>query len=270
MIPAFRVGDLQDFDTKRTGDKLGKAGRRPGAQAETPVGRPSALEEALAAELSARTGEEPLTATQPAAQYAAEAIERDGYHPGLAAELSVQYGGPQRSWDYVVRTAAPPHRPRTARRGRAGAPGCRTARRHRPGGPARARRRPRARRLPRPQARRQPRRLVARSERRTPETHRPHPVTTPSAEERAPMYQVRDTLTHQLLAQDLADYTAAEAALDHLDENLERDLSANGEGAGRVRLRLDIEQVTGDTVRTVGHHVLLLGVDDPTGTLPAL
>jgi hypothetical protein len=110
MIPAFRVGDLQDFDRRRTGDKLGKAGRRPGPQAPAAVGRPSALEEALAAQLSAHAGGEPLTATQLAEQYAGQAIERDGYHPGLAAELSVQYGGPQRSWEYVVRNALA-HRP---------------------------------------------------------------------------------------------------------------------------------------------------------------
>ncbi|AZQ32139.1 hypothetical protein EJ357_47490 [Streptomyces cyaneochromogenes] len=109
MIQAFRVGDLQAFDGKRTGDKLGKAGRRPGPQPEAPVGRRSALEEALASELSARGGIEPLTATQLAAQYAAQAIERDGYHPGLAAELSAQYGGPQRSWEYVVRNARKHH-----------------------------------------------------------------------------------------------------------------------------------------------------------------
>ncbi|WP_405933701.1 hypothetical protein [Streptomyces sp. NBC_00827] len=105
MIPGFRVGDLQDFDNKRTGDKLGKAGRRPGPQPGAAVGRPSGLEEALAAELSARASGEPLTATQLAEQYAAEAIEREGHRPGLAAELSVQYGGPQRSWEYVVRNA---------------------------------------------------------------------------------------------------------------------------------------------------------------------
>lgn len=116
MIPGFRVGDLQDFDQKRTGDKLGKAGRRPGPQDVAPVGRPSALEEALAAELSAYTRQE-LSATQLAEKYAAEAIERDGYHPGLAAELSTQHGGPQRSWEYVVRTALK-HRP-TARPARA-------------------------------------------------------------------------------------------------------------------------------------------------------
>lgn len=110
MIPGFRVGDLQDFDRKRTGDKLGKAGRRTGPQEEAPVGRPSALEEVLAAELSARAGSEPLTATQLAEQFAAEEIERDGYRLGLAAELSVQYGGPQRSWEYVVRNALE-HRP---------------------------------------------------------------------------------------------------------------------------------------------------------------
>ncbi|MGW2890631.1 hypothetical protein ACWDDN_36060 [Streptomyces griseoruber] len=113
MIQAFRVGDLQDFDKKRTGEKLGKAGRRPGPQPEAPVGRPSALEEVLAAELSAHAGGEPLTATQLAEQFAAEAIERDGYRPGLAAELSVQYGGPQRSWEWVVRNALE-HRPATA------------------------------------------------------------------------------------------------------------------------------------------------------------
>ncbi|MFF4136572.1 hypothetical protein ACFY1B_34690 [Streptomyces mirabilis] len=109
MIPGFRVGDLQDFDRKRTGDTLGKAGRRPGPQDEAPVGRPSALKEVLAAELRGRVGGEPLTATQLAGRYVAEAIERDGYRPGLAAELSVQYGGPQRSWEYVVRNA-PEHR----------------------------------------------------------------------------------------------------------------------------------------------------------------
>lgn len=113
MIPGFRVGDLQAFDRKRTGDKLGKAGRRPGPQPEAPVGRPSALEEVLAAELSACADGEPLTATELAEQYAAERIERDGYHPGLAAELSVQYGGPQRSWEYVVRNALE-HRPTPA------------------------------------------------------------------------------------------------------------------------------------------------------------
>ncbi|MEU3795987.1 hypothetical protein AB0F07_40490 [Streptomyces fructofermentans] len=113
MIQAFRVGDLQDFDKKRTGEKLGKAGRRPGPQPEAPVGRPSALEEVLAAELSAHAGGEPLTATQLAERFVAEAIERDGYRPGLAAELSVQYGGPRRSWEWVVRNALK-HRPATA------------------------------------------------------------------------------------------------------------------------------------------------------------
>ncbi|GGP93064.1 hypothetical protein [Streptomyces melanogenes] len=111
MIPGYRVGDLQAFDRERTGDKLGKAGRRPGPQPKAPVGRPSALEEALAAELSARAGGEPLTASQLAERFAAEAIERHGYRPSLAAELSEQYGGPQRSWEYAVRNA---HRPAPA------------------------------------------------------------------------------------------------------------------------------------------------------------
>ncbi|WP_329468583.1 hypothetical protein [Streptomyces sp. NBC_01431] len=109
MIPGFRVGDLQNFDRKRTGDKLGKAGRRPGPQPDAPVGRPSALEEALAAQLRAHTGETPLTATQLAQQYTIEAIERDGHRPGLAAQLSVQYGGPQSSWEYAVRQALKDH-----------------------------------------------------------------------------------------------------------------------------------------------------------------
>ncbi|MGY9066910.1 hypothetical protein [Streptomyces sp. CAS3] len=113
LIPGFRVGDLQDFDRKRTGDKLGKAGRRPGTQDNPTVGRPSVLEEALAAELAAHAGDEPLTAAQLAERYATEAIDRDGYRPELAAELSVQHGGPQGSWEYVVRKALT-HRPAAA------------------------------------------------------------------------------------------------------------------------------------------------------------
>ncbi|MEU3795986.1 hypothetical protein AB0F07_40485 [Streptomyces fructofermentans] len=84
-----------------------------------------------------------------------------------------------------------------------------------------------------------------------------------------PSYQLRDTATRRLLARGLADYAAAEAAADRLDDELERDLAANGEGVGRIRLRLDIEKVTADSIETVGHHVLLLGVDDPDNPLPA-
>ncbi|WP_331765357.1 hypothetical protein OG747_52885 (plasmid) [Streptomyces sp. NBC_01384] len=85
-----------------------------------------------------------------------------------------------------------------------------------------------------------------------------------------PSYQLRDTATRQVLARDLADYAAAEAALDRLDDELEHDLAANGEGASRIRLRLDVEKVTDGTSEAVGHHVLLLGVDDHTDPLPAL
>ncbi|MFD5574333.1 hypothetical protein [Streptomyces cadmiisoli] len=111
MIPAFRAGDLQAFDRKRTGDKLGKAGRRPGPQPPAPVGRPSALKEALATDLTHRnnTGGQPLTATQLAEQYATEAIQRHGYHPALATELSTRHGGPQRSWEHAIRNALKHH-----------------------------------------------------------------------------------------------------------------------------------------------------------------
>ncbi|MGI5380686.1 hypothetical protein ACQEV2_42170 [Streptomyces sp. CA-251387] len=68
-------------------------------------------------------------------------------------------------------------------------------------------------------------------------------------------YQLRDTATRQLLARDLAE--------------LEEDLQRNGEGAGRIRLRLDVEKVTDGVPESVGHHVLLLGVDDVPGLLPA-
>ncbi|MER7568768.1 hypothetical protein ACGFWE_39505 [Streptomyces sp. NPDC048523] len=67
-------------------------------------------------------------------------------------------------------------------------------------------------------------------------------------------YQRRDTTTRRLLTRDLAD--EAETALDRLDDELEGDLAANGEGAGRIRLRLDVEKV--------------LGIDDPVGPLPSL
>ena len=78
-----------------------------------------------------------------------------------------------------------------------------------------------------------------------------------------PSYQLRDAATRRLLARDLADYAAVEAALDRLDDELVHDLAANGEGAGRIRLRLDVERVSDGVAEAVGHHVLLLGVDDP-------
>ncbi|WP_030618524.1 hypothetical protein [Streptomyces fulvoviolaceus] len=85
-----------------------------------------------------------------------------------------------------------------------------------------------------------------------------------------PSYQLRDTATRQVLARDLADYPAAEAALDRLDDQLEQDLETNGEGAGRIRLRFNIEKVMDGVAEAVGHHVLLLGTDNQPDPLPAL
>ncbi|MFC9916364.1 hypothetical protein [Streptomyces sp. NPDC127197] len=85
-----------------------------------------------------------------------------------------------------------------------------------------------------------------------------------------PSHQLRDTATQQFLARDLADYPAAEAALDRLHDELERDLAANGEGTGRIRLRLDAEKVTAGLTEAGGYHLLVLGVDDHAGPPPAL
>jgi hypothetical protein len=84
-----------------------------------------------------------------------------------------------------------------------------------------------------------------------------------------PSYQVRDTATQQLLAQDLATHDAAEAAADRIGDQLEQDLQRNSEGAGHIRLRLDIEKVTNGRTEFAGHHILLLGTDDRPSPLPA-
>ncbi|MET9686057.1 hypothetical protein [Streptomyces coeruleorubidus] len=88
-------------------------------------------------------------------------------------------------------------------------------------------------------------------------------LSTPPPEGRTlmPSFQLCDTTTRQLLARDLADYTAA-SRLDDIDAQVEQHLRRNGEGAGRIRLRLDVEEVTDGVSEPVGHHVLLLGFDD--------
>ncbi|MEW2275478.1 hypothetical protein GTY41_08400 [Streptomyces sp. SID685] len=68
--------------------------------------------------LYARADAEALTATQLAEQYALQAIDRDGYHPVLAAELSRQHSVPKTSWEYTARKALIPVDPS---RGHAGA-----------------------------------------------------------------------------------------------------------------------------------------------------
>ncbi|AZQ32140.1 hypothetical protein EJ357_47485 [Streptomyces cyaneochromogenes] len=73
-------------------------------------------------------------------------------------------------------------------------------------------------------------------------------------------FQIRDTTTCQLLARGLPDYPAAEAAIDRIDDQLEHDLQHNNEHTGRIRL--DIEKVTAGITEPVGHHILLIGVDD--------
>ncbi|WP_438296328.1 hypothetical protein [Streptomyces sp. HUAS TT7] len=108
--------------------------------------------------------------------------------------------------------------------------------------------------------------------RRGPLAHRPHHLITPPVGARSPMlsYQLRDPATRQLLARGLVDYAGAEAALDRLDDEMDHALAANGEGARRIRLRLDVEKVTGSITETLRHHVLLLGVSDHTDPPHAL
>lgn len=40
--------------------------------------------------------------------------------------------------------------------------------------------------------------------------------------------------------------------------------------AGRIRMRLDVERVTNGVTESVGHRVLLLGVDNAPASLPAV
>jgi hypothetical protein len=83
QIPAFRRGDLQDFDRKRTGDNTGTAGRPAGPQ---------------------RRDRKPQT-EQLIATALAYLREIGGYHRGVAAELAERHNEPTWKWERAVREA---------------------------------------------------------------------------------------------------------------------------------------------------------------------
>ncbi|MYT68371.1 MULTISPECIES: hypothetical protein [unclassified Streptomyces] len=86
-IPAFRRGDLQDFDRRRTGDNTGVSGRISGGPGGVPAG----------------------TVTPEVAQRIATATEHlqstGGYRHGVAAELAQLHGGSEAAWQRAVRQA---------------------------------------------------------------------------------------------------------------------------------------------------------------------
>ncbi|MCX4515913.1 hypothetical protein OHA27_37990 [Streptomyces sp. NBC_01619] len=82
QIPAFRRGDLQDFDRKRTGDNTGAAGRPSGPQVRS---RKPETERRIAA--------------------AADRLRKDGYRRGIAAELATEHNEPTWQWERAVKEA---------------------------------------------------------------------------------------------------------------------------------------------------------------------
>ncbi|MGW1887782.1 hypothetical protein [Streptomyces sp. NPDC001970] len=83
QIPAFRRGDLRDFDRKRTGDVTGAAGRPPGPQ---PRERQPQTEQRIATAL-------------------AHLREIGGYRRGVAAELAARHNEPAWKWERAVKEA---------------------------------------------------------------------------------------------------------------------------------------------------------------------
>jgi len=82
QIPAFRRGDLQDFDRKRTGDTTGAAGRPAGPQ---------------------RRDRKPQTEQRIAAALAE--LRESGYRRGVAAELAERHDEPAWKWERAVKEA---------------------------------------------------------------------------------------------------------------------------------------------------------------------
>jgi hypothetical protein len=78
QIPAFRRGDLQDFDRKRIGDNTGAAGRPAGPQSRD---------------------RKPETAT------ALAELRENGYRRGVAAELAARHNEPTWKWERAAKEA---------------------------------------------------------------------------------------------------------------------------------------------------------------------
>jgi hypothetical protein len=82
QIPAFRRGDLQDFDRKRTGDNTGAAGRPAGPQSRD---RKPETEQRIATALAE--------------------LRENGYRRGVAAELAARHNEPTWKWERAVKEA---------------------------------------------------------------------------------------------------------------------------------------------------------------------
>jgi hypothetical protein len=86
QIPAFRRGDLQDFDRKRIGDNTGAAGRPAGPQSRD---RKPETQQRIATALAE--------------------LRHNGYHRGIAAELATRHNEPTWKWERAVKEARNQH-----------------------------------------------------------------------------------------------------------------------------------------------------------------